>query len=146
MTEQELFAKQAANGYAICCADNCPLKEQCLRWLVGQQMPDTTFFYQCVNPRSRDAGTAQCPHYKSREKVKFARGMMHIFNADMPARVKPFVRRRLIDSHCKTYYYEYRNGTRLMPPAVQDEVRSFFREAGWDEEVRFDGYVEDYEW
>jgi hypothetical protein len=33
-----------------------------------------------------------------------------------------------------------------MPPAVQAEVRSFFREAGWNEEVHFDGYVEDYEW
>ena len=75
-----------------------------------------------------------------------SKGMMHIFNADMPRRVEPFVRQRLIGKHCRTYYYEYRNGTRLISPAIQEEVRSLFREAGWKEEVNFDGYVEDYEW
>jgi hypothetical protein len=25
-------------------------------------------------------------------------------------------------------------------------VRSLFREAGWNEEVHFDSYVEDYDW
>ena len=78
--------------------------------------------------------------------MKFAKGMMHIFNADMPARVKPFVRLSLIGKHCRTYYYEYRNGTRLISPDVQEEVRGLFREAGWNEEVHFDSYIEDYEW
>ena len=146
MTEQEIFAKQATDGYTVCYAGGCPRKEQCLRWLVGQQMPDTKSFSHCVNPRSQDVGTAQCPHYRSREKVRFAKGMMHIFNGDMPAKLKPFVRQHLIGSHCKTYYYEYRNGTQLISPAMQEEVRSLFREAGWNEEIHFDGYVEDYNW
>ena len=37
-------------------------------------------------------------------------------------------------------------GARLIPPAIQEEVRSFFCKAGWNEEVHFDGYVEDYDW
>ena len=146
MTEQELFAKQAANGYTVCYADGCPKKEQCLRWKVGQLMPDTRSTYHCVNPHYQSVATEQCQLFRNSKKVKFAKGMMHIFNADMPARVKPFVRQRLIGKHCKTYYYEYRNGTRLIPPAIQEEVRSLFREAGWNEEVHFDGYVEDYDW
>ena len=146
MTEQEIFSRKAVEGYTVCYAEGCPRREQCLRWLVGQQMPDTQSFYHCVNPRSQGVGTELCPQYRNREKVKFAKGMMHVFNADMPARVKPFVRQRLIGSHCKTHYYEYRNGSRLMSPAVQEEVRSFFREAGWDKEIHFDSYVEDYDW
>ena len=146
MTEQEIFKKEAENGYTVCFAEQCPLKEQCLRYLVGQQMPDTRSFYHCVNPRYQDVGTERCSLFRSSKKVKFAKGMMHIFNADMPRRVEPFVRQRLIGKHCRTYYYEYRNGTRLISPAIQEEVRSLFREAGWKEEVNFDGYVEDYEW
>lgn len=146
MTEQELFAKQAANGYTVWYVDGCPKKEQCLRWKVGQQMPDTTSFYHCVNPRYQDVGTDQCTLFRNPEKVKYAKGMMHIFNADMPARVKPLVRQMICSKHCKTYYYEYRNGSRLISPTVQEEVRSFFRAAGWNEEVHFDCYVEDYEW
>ena len=146
MTEQEIFKKEAENGYTVCFAEQCPLKEQCLRYLVGQQMPDTRSFYHCVNPRYQDVGTERCSLFRSSKKVKFAKGMMHIFNADMPRRVEPFVRQRLIGKHCRTYYYEYRNGTRLISPAIQEEVRSLFREAGWKEKVYFDGYVEDYEW
>lgn len=146
MTEQEIFKKEAENGYTVCFAEQCPLKEQCLRYLVGQQMPETRSSYHCVNPRYQDVGTERCSLFRSSKKVKFAKGMMHIFNADMPRRVEPFVRQRLIGKHCRTYYYEYRNGTRLISPAIQEEVRSLFREAGWKEEVHFDSYVEDYEW
>jgi hypothetical protein len=146
MTEQELFRKEAESGYTVCFAEQCPLKEHCLRYLVGRQMPDTKSFYHCVNPRYQDAGTERCSLFRSSKKVMFAKGMMHIFNADMPRRVEPFVRRRLIGIHCRTYYYEYRNGTRLISPAIQEEVRSLFREAGWNEEIRFDSYVEDYDW
>jgi hypothetical protein len=72
--------------------------------------------------------------------------MMHIFNDDMPKRVEPYVRQSLISKHCHTYYYEYRKGTRLIPPAVQEEIRQYFHEAGWNGDVVFDGFIEDYEW
>ena len=146
MKEQEIFKEKAVSGYTVCFAAQCPLKERCLRWKVGQQMPDTKSSYHCVNPHYQDVATAHCPLFRQSEKVQFAQGMMHIFNADMPRRVEPYVRSNLIASHCKTYYYEYRNGERLISPAIQEEIRDLFREAGWNQEVHFDSYVEDYEW
>ena len=146
MKEQDIFKKEAINGYTVCFADQCPLKEHCLHWLVGQQMPADKCFYYCVNPRSQDVGTDRCPHFRQSKKVTFAKGMLHIFNDDMPKKVESHVRQRLIANHCRTYYYEFRNGERLISPAVQEEIRQYFREAGWNEEIQFDGYVEDYEW
>ena len=146
MTEQEIFRAKAKDGYTVCFAEQCPLREQCLRFLVGQYIPDTKSTYHCVNPRYQDVATEQCTLFRNSEKVKFAKGMKNIFNADMPRKVEPFVRQRLIGLHCRTYYFEYRRGARLIPPAVQEEVRSLFREVGWTEEVHFDGYVEDYDW
>ena len=146
MKEQEIFKEKAVSGYTVCFAAQCPLKDRCLRWKVGQQMPDTKSSYHCVNPHYQDVATDHCPLYRQSEKVQFAQGMMHIFNADMPRRVEPYVRSHFIASHCKTYYYEYRNGERLISPAIQEEIRELFREAGWNQEVHFDGYVEDYEW
>ena len=146
MKEQEIFKEKAVSGYTVCFAAQCPLKDRCLRWKVGQQMPDTKSSYHCVNPHYQDVATEHCPLFRQSEKVQFAQGMMHIFNADMPRRVEPYVRSNLISSHCKTYYYEYRNGDRLIPPAIQEEIRDLFREAGWNQEVHFDSYVEDYEW
>ena len=146
MNEKEIFKEKAVSGYTVCFAAQCPLKDRCLRWKVGQQMPDTKSSYHCVNPHYQDVATEHCPLFRQSEKVQFAQGMMHIFNADMPRRVEPYVRSNLISSHCKTYYYEYRNGDRLIPPAIQEEIRDLFREAGWNQEVHFDSYVEDYEW
>ena len=146
MNEKEIFKEKAVSGYTVCFAAQCPLKERCLRWKVGQQMPDTKSSYHCVNPHYQDVATEHCPLFRQSEKVQFAQGMMHIFNADMPRRVEPYVRSHFIASHCKTYYYEYRNGERLISPAIQEEIRDLFREAGWNQEVHFDSYVEDYEW
>ena len=146
MNEKEIFKEKAVSGYTVCFAAQCPLKERCLRWKVGQQMPDTKSSYHCVNPHYQDVATDHCPLFRQSEKVQFAQGMMHIFNADMPRRVEPYVRSHFIASHCKTYYYEYRNGERLISPAIQEEIRDLFREAGWNQEVHFDSYVEDYEW
>ena len=146
MNEQEIFKEKAVSSYTVCFATQCPLKDRCLRWKVGQQMPDTKSSYHCVNPHYQGVATEHCPLFRQSEKVQFAQGMMHIFNADMPRRVEPYVRSNLIASHCKTYYYEYRNGERLISPAIQEEIRDLFREAGWNQEVHFDSYVEDYEW
>ena len=46
----------------------------------------------------------------------------------------------------RTYYFEYRNGSRLIPPTLQEQIRDLFREKGWAGEVKFDSYVEDYDW
>ena len=146
MNEKEIFKEKAVSGYTVCFAAQCPLKDRCLRWKVGRQMPDTKSSYHCVNPHYQDVATEHCPLFRQSEKVQFAQGMMHIFNADMPRRVEPYVRSHFIASHCKTYYYEYRNGERLISPAIQEEIRDLFREAGWNQEVHFDSYVEDYEW
>ena len=92
MKEKDIFKEKAKEGYTFCFADKCPLKERCLHYLVGQQMSDDRSTYSCVNPRFQDVGTANCSLFRKAEKVKFAKGMMHIFNDDMPKRVEPCVR------------------------------------------------------
>ncbi len=34
----------------------------------------------------------------------------------------------------------------IFTPAVQEEIHQYFREAGWNGDVIFDGFVDDYEW
>ena len=84
--------------------------------------------------------------YRSDQKVRYAKGMLHIFNNDMPKRVESAVRYGVIALTNRTYYFEYRNGSRLIPPALQEAIRDLFRENGWTADVQFDDYVEDYDW
>ena len=41
MMKTELLMKKANEGYIVCHEQQCPLHEHCLRWLVGQHVPDT---------------------------------------------------------------------------------------------------------
>ena len=143
---KELLIEKAKEGYTVCYADACPLHTQCLRWLVGQQMPHTYSSYRCVNPHFEGVATAECPMYRCDQKIRFAKGMTHTFTGDMPKRLEPAVRNGIIHLSNRTYYFEYRNGSRLIPPALQENIRKLFRANDWTEEVIFDSYVEDYDW
>ena len=144
--EKELLIEKAHEGYTVCYVGDCPLRQQCLRWLVGQHVPNSASTYRCVNPHFEAVATNECPMYRSDQKVRFAKGMTNIFTSDMPRRVESAVRYGVIGLTNRTYYFEYRNGSRLIPPALQENIRNLFRENGWKEEVQFDGYVEDYDW
>jgi len=144
--KEELLIKQAQEGYTVCYIENCPLRDHCLRWLVGQHLPNTASTYRCVNPHFEGVATAECPMCRNDQKVRFAKGMTHTFTSDMPKRVESEVRYGIIGLTNRTYYFEYRNGSRLIPPALQEDIRNLFRKSGWTDEVKFDGYVEDYNW
>ena len=89
---------------------------------------------------------ARAPYRQYHQKVRFAKGMTKTFTDEMPRRVEPAVRQGIIGLTNRTYYFEYRNGSRLIPPALQEDIRNLFRTNGWTDEVEFDGYVEDYDW
>ncbi len=144
--EKELLIEKAHEGYTVCYAEQCPLRQQCLRWQVGQYVPDTASTCRCVNLHYAGVATEGCPMYRDDRKVRFAIGMTQLFTSDMPRRVENEVRQRIIWMTNRTYYYEYRNGTRLIPPKLQQDIRDLFRDSGWACEVTFDGYVEDYNW
>ena len=145
-TEKNLFSQKAATGYTVCFMNQCPLHEQCLRWMVGQSMPKDKEICQCVNPYLNGVATEQCVKYRPAQKVLMAKGMENIFTDDMPRRLEPAIRTALMCRYNRTYFFEYRNGTRLIPPAMQEEIRDLFRRHGWTQEVQFDEYIEDYEW
>ena len=144
--EKELLIRKAQEGYTVCYVESCPLRNRCLRWQVGQHVPNTHSTYRCVNPHFENVATENCPMHRNNQKVRFALGMLHTFTSDMPRRIEPAVRYGIISLTNRTYYFEYRNGSRLIPPALQENIRNLFRENGWTTDVHFDSYVEDYDW
>ena len=144
--EKELLIRKAQEGYTVCYVESCPLRNRCLRWQVGQHVPNSDSTYRCVNPHFEGVSTTGCSMYRDDQKVRFALGMLHTFTSDMPRRIEPAVRYGIISLTNRTYYFEYRNGSRLIPPALQENIRNLFRENGWTTDVHFDSYVEDYDW
>lgn len=143
--DKNLMIQKATSGYTVCFNEQCPLHGQCLRWQVGQVTPHDEKECKCVNPHFEGVATDHCPMFRSNEKVRWAKGMTNIFTDDMPQKVEKAVRKALEGRYNRTYFFEYRNGTRLIPPAMQEEIRNLFRQNGWTEDVQFDGFVDAYE-
>ena len=53
---------------------------------------------------------------------------------------------KMIETYHRTYAYEYCNGSSPMVPAIQLQIVQRCRELGWESEVEFDRYAEEYEW
>jgi len=146
MKKDNIFAEKAESGYVVCFAEACQLREQCLRWIVGQHMPATESVCMSVNPHHEGVGTDHCPLMRKMQKVKMAKGMQHIFSDEMPKRIEKIIRATLIAHYGRTYYFEYRKGAKLIQPSMQEDIREVFRHYGWTKDVEFDEYIDDYEW
>ena len=77
--------------------------------------------------------------------MTYAVGMMHLLD-NIPHAHARIIKSRLIDLFSRTRFYQYRNGTRPIPPEDMQLIADICKEAGWTGEIRYDGYEEDYLW
>ncbi len=144
MNKEESLRAQAAHNIP-CFIHECPLHETCLHWLTGQYYGGDTHIVTCVNPNYPTVNSEQCTMYQKDEIVKYAVGMMHIFDA-IPYPIARITKKRLINLFSRKRFYEYRNAVRPIPPYEQQQIARVFQEEGWQGEIVYDGWKEDYLW
>ena len=144
MNKEESLRAQAAHNIP-CFIHECPLHETCLHWLTGQYYGGDTHIVTCVNPNNPTVNSQQCTMYQKDEIVKYAVGMMHIFDT-IPYPIARITKKRLINLFSRKRFYEYRNGVRPIPPYEQQQIARVFQEEGWQGEIVYDGWKEDYLW
>ena len=131
--------------YLVCFIDQCPLHDQCLRWLVGQYADPTPLAHNAINPRNPKIGGGQCTMYRNCERVLMKRGFKGMYY-DMPGHMERSIRRHLIQLWGRKQYFEMRRGDRLVTPRQQQEQADVCRLYGWDGPVVYDGEQEDWLW
>ena len=144
MNKEERLRSQAEH-YIACFMNECPLHETCLHWMTGQYNDGQYRVVTSVNPFYPGVNTPQCSIYQKDEIVKYAIGMMHIFDA-IPYPIARSVKKRLINLFSRKRFYEYRNGVRPIPPHEQQQIARIFKEEGWEGEIPYEGWSEDYNW
>lgn len=144
MNREESLSKHSKN-YLPCFIDSCPRHKLCLHWLTGQHTTDTNPNITIVNPLNPEVKANKCPFYREAVLVDYARGMMHFYD-DMPSRFERYIKARLIHLFTRKRYYEYRNGTRLISPDVQQQIAAVCRENGWEGDLHYDAWEEDFLW
>ena len=144
MNKEERLRSQAEH-YIACFMNECPLHETCLHWMTGQYNDGQYRVVTSVNPFYPGVNTPQCNMYQKDEIVEYAIGMMHIFDA-IPYPIARSVKKRLINLFSRKRFYEYRNGVRPIPPYEQQQIARIFKEEGWEGEILYEGWSEDYNW
>ena len=143
--EREAKLKKKAETGVLCFSEKCPQREHCILSLLNQYASKEHRVRTSVNLNNPLMQTADCPLYLDSEPVHMAVGIAPIYDK-MPGKMERKIKHHLIDVYTRKLYYDYHTGRRPMPPEVERYVRQTARAAGWEEELLFDHYTDDFAW
>ena len=132
-------------GYTLCIKGDCPKATTCLRHKATQMMPADVQKWSILSPAYLVQIEGECPHYRSTEKVQYARGFVRMIRT-LPVNISEMVAHTLIARFGRNIYYDMRKGKRAIAPAEQEIIRTVVAECGAQQEVVFDAYEENFQW
>ena len=121
----------------------CRQHEECLRYIVGQQVDKGLTVAQTVLPTV--LRLRSCPHFQKAEQMRMAWGFDKLF-AEVKVKDGPVLREKM-----RAYlggmgtYSRYKLGRRMLTPEQQEHIIGFFRKKGYTEGLEFDHYVTVYD-
>lgn len=139
---QNFDFSKVPSWYVLCTNDACPLKTDCLRHLAGQHATDSLEIATCVMPRTLKNG--QCRWFDKTTTEVYAAGFSHLYDQVMKkdyTTMRKTITRYL---HGTRIYYEYMRGERGLTPQEQQWIKDYVKSFGYEWEVTFDRYYEDY--
>ena len=128
--------------YVLCTNNDCPMQAECLRHLAAQNAPDNLEISTCVMPRTLKNG--YCRWFDKITIDVWAAGFDHLYDRVMKkdyTSMRKAITRYL---HGCKFYYEYTRGERALSPEQQQWIRNYVRSNGYEWEVEYDRYFEDY--
>ena len=132
-------------NYTLCIKSDCPKAAKCLRYKATQMMPSDVMKWSIISPVHLAQVKDECPHYRSAEKVQYARGFVRMIRT-LPVNISEMVAHKLIARFGRNAYYDMRKGKRAIAPAEQEVIRTVVAECGAQQEVVFDSYEENFQW
>lgn len=144
MEEEHKFA-EIPYGYHLCLKRECPKASTCLRQLAEQQISANIEHWSIISPKYQATLKGDCPHYRSSNKVIYAKGFIGLLD-NMPNNQMKHVIYNLQREFGQRTYYRVRKGERLITPSEQRAISNILKMCGVTEPPKYDAYVEDYDW
>ena len=134
------FEKMPTN-YTFCYIHECPLKDQCLRYLAASHQQVKNGQILVVNPALYTG--KGCRFYKDSTPVMVAYGMMGSFH-EVKADHSTAIHKALYEEFGRSNFYRLRDGSLAIYPENQQIIRKIFGQYGY--EVIFDRMEEEQRW
>lgn len=138
----EFDYSQVPSWYAICHNENCPLRQDCLRYLAGSNAPQNLEMALCVMPSMAKDG--HCRLYDKKTVVVMAAGFTTLYDQVLKSDYTHMRKAITKYLHGAKMYYEYKDGRRALNPEQQRWIRDFVAKMGYDFEVKYDRFFEAY--
>lgn len=132
-------------NYMLCLKSDCPKATMCLHHKATLMMQADVKTWSIFSPAYLAQIEGECPHYRSAEKVMYARGFVRMIRT-LPVSISEMVAHKLIARFGRNAYYDMRKGKRAIAPAEQEVIIAVVAECGAQQEVVFDSYEENFQW
>ena len=132
-------------NYTLCIKSDCPKAAVCLRYKATQMMPSDVMKWSIISPVHLAQVKDECPHYRSAEKVQYARGFVRMIRT-LTVNQAHVVKDNIVATFGMNMYYRMRRGDRLITPTEQEAIYQMLEQQGVTTRPEFDAYVEDYLW
>ena len=132
-------------NYTLCIKSECPKAATCLHHKATQMMSVDTMKWSIFSPAYLAQMKGECPHYRSAEKVQYARGFVRMMSA-LTVNQAHVVKDNIVATFGMNMYYRMRRGDRLITPTEQEAIYQILEQQGVTARPEFDAYVEDYLW
>lgn len=143
LMEYRLYG-QVPPGFSHCIKDDCPLRTDCLRWVVYQHIPVEIESVRIISPlKLASIDKSNCPYFVEIQAVRYAKGFKHVFDV-IPYKDVQKIRDQLITYFGQTKYYRCFREERLIQPGEQQAMQQIFEQNGFPDILSFSEYIDSF--
>ena len=144
MEEKILTYKDVPMGYPLCFNDACTKKACCMHYQARLLLPKDRHHGPAVYPTAWLYG--ECHFFREKRLVQKAWGFTRLFH-NVPQRDRAEARQkvRAFFSRGNGPYYRVHHGENMLSPEEQEEIMKIIAKYGSTDGIRFDHYVEDWD-
>ena len=132
-------------NYTLCIKNDCPKAAMCLRYKATLMIPADVMKWSILSPAYLVQIEGECPHYRTAEKVRYARGFVRMMSA-LTMNQAHVVKDNIVATFGMNMYYRMRRGDRLITPTEQEAIYQMLEQQGVTTRPDFDAYEKDYLW
>ena len=133
--------RNVPRGYQLCFNKECPKKDECLRFMAGNALPEDRDWGPAIYPNiKRDENG--CRFYATGKPTRMAWGFYTLFE-DVKSKHEKGLRTAMQQYlNGTSNYYRYLHGERLLNKEQQEWIIKLFQRTGYTENLRFDHYAD----
>ena len=130
--------RDVPSDYSLCFNEQCPKRDDCIRYLAGQHVPDTMMNGPAVYPNAVSDNI--CPYFKQTRIIHGAWGFRNLYKGVAKQDVQVLKAKIVNYLGGPVACYDYMHGEKLLTPEQQETIQGFFNEMGYTQSIVFEGY------